>query len=76
MKFLLILIMCIAALMILTYFIAAITKNHKFLIAFRIIMLLVILLLFVTWIVSIILQQPFHILLGFAIFFIILYIFS
>lgn len=76
MKILLILIMVMAALMILTYFIAAITKTHRMLIAFRITMLILILLITITWITSMVLQQPFHILLGLAIIFIIMYYYS
>lgn len=76
MKILLILIMIMAAFMILTYFIAAITCKHKMLIAFRVTMLILILLLLITWITSMVLKQPFHILLGLAILFITLYIFS
>lgn len=76
MKILLILIMVMAALMILTYFIAAITRKHKMLIAFRITMLILILLILITWITSMILKQPFHLLLGLAIIFIIMYIYS
>jgi len=76
MKVLLVLIMIMAALMIFTYFIAALTKTHKTLIAFRITMLLLILLLIITWITSLILKQPFHLLLGLAIIFIIMYIYS
>lgn len=76
MKILLILIMIMAAIMIITYFIAAFTRKHKLLIAFRVAMLILILLILITWIVSMILKQPFHILLGLAIIFIIMYIYS
>ncbi len=76
MKILLILIMIMAAIMIVTYFIAAISRKHKLLIAFRVTMLILILLILITWIVSIILKQPFHILLGLAIIFIIMYAYS
>ena len=76
MKILLILIMVMAAIMIITYLIAAITRKHKLLIAFRVSMLILILLILITWITSMILKQPFHILLGLAIIFIVMYIYS
>lgn len=76
MKVLIILIMIMAAIMIFTYVIAAISRKQNMLIAFRITMLILILLLIVTWIVSMVLKQPFHILLGLAIIFIVMYIYS
>lgn len=76
MKILLILIMVMAAIMITVYFIAALTRKSKILILFRITMLILIALLLITWIVSIILGQHFILLLGLAILFIVLYVFS
>ena len=76
MKVLLILIMIMAAIMIVMYFLAAITRKGKALIAFRYTMLILIILILITWIVSMVLHQPFHILLGLAIIFIIMYIYS
>lgn len=76
MKYLLIFIMAIAAIMILLYFIALFTKSNRVLIAFRIAMLFLIILLIISWITSIVLKQHFILLLGLAILFIIMYIFS
>ncbi|MBQ9983434.1 MAG: hypothetical protein IJP29_02480 [Lachnospiraceae bacterium] len=76
MKILLILIMVAALVMIITYFIAFTSQKRDRLIPFRISMLVLILLIIITWIVSMVLHQPFHILLGLAVIFILLYIYS
>lgn len=76
MKYFLILIMVMAAIMIIAYFIALFTKKHKWLIYFRITMLLLIAFLLVAWIASIILGQHLILLLGLAIIFIVMYAFS
>lgn len=76
MKFLLFFIIVMAFIMLTIYFIALITQSSKLLILFRITMLIVIGLLLISWIVSIILKQPFHLLLGLAVIFILLYVFS
>ena len=73
MKGLLIAIMIMGALMIISYFIAAITKNPKHKIIFSAFLLLLIALLIITWIYSIITHQHAIILLVLAIIFIILH---
>lgn len=76
MKFLLGLILLAAFAMIVCYIIALITQKNKFLIYFRIALLVLITLLLITWITSILLKQHFLLLLILAIIFILLYVFS
>ncbi len=76
MKFLLILIMVIGAIMLALYFIALYTGSNRMLIAFRIAMLVLIVTLIIAWIVSIILEQQFILLLGLALLFIVMYALS
>ncbi len=76
MKFLLILIMVIGAIMLALYFIALYTGSNRMLIAFRIAMLVLIVTLIIAWIVSIILGQQFILLLGLALLFIVMYALS
>ncbi len=76
MKFLLILIMVIGAIMLALYFIALYTGSNRMLIAFRIAMLVLIVTLIIAWIVSIILGQQFILLLGLALLFIMMYALS
>lgn len=66
-------IMIVAALMIIAYFAAAITKKPKLRILFSALMLILIALLIITWIFSIITHQHSIILLIMAIVFIILH---
>lgn len=76
MNILLYLIMALAAIMIILYIIAFITKSSRMLIAFRLSMLVLIATLGITFIISLCLKQPFYLLLGLAILFIVLYIFT
>lgn len=76
MKILLILIMVNAAIMLITYFTALFKNSTKLLLLFRYTMLTLILLLCGTWVTSLVLGQPFHMLLGLIVIFIILYAFS
>lgn len=76
MKFLLILIMVIGAIMLLLYFMALYLDNNRLMILFRITMLILIITLLVSWIVSIVLGQQFILLLGLALLFIGMYALS
>lgn len=76
MKFLLILIMVIGAIMLMFYFMALFLDNTRMLILFRIAMLILIVALVISWIVSILAGQQFILLLGLAILFILLYVYS
>lgn len=76
MKFLLILIMVIGAIMLALYFMALYTGSNRILIAFRIAMLVLIITLIIAWIVSIVLGQHFILLLGLALLFIVMYALS
>ena len=76
MKLFLIFIMLISAIMTIFYFLALFTKQHRFLIYFRIAMLALILILIISWIISILLKLNFTLLLIFAVVFIILYALS
>ena len=76
MKFLLILIMVIGAIMLLLYFMALYLDNNKLMSLFRITMLILIMTLLVSWIVSIVLGQQFILLLGLALLFIGMYALS
>lgn len=76
MKFLLILIMVIGAIMLLLYFMALYLDNNRLMILFRFTMLILIITLLISWIVSIVLGQQFILLLGLALLFIGMYALS
>lgn len=76
MQILLIIIMAIAAVMLILYFIALLTKDSRVLIAFRVTMLILIATLLISWIVSLITGQHLHLLLVMAAIFIVMYILS
>ena len=59
MKYLLIAIMVIAALMLTAYMVTAISKNRICYAAFRLLLLLLVIMLVVTWIASFVLGQHF-----------------